>query len=230
MEIQAITGQNVGIGKVATNAKNTKQHKKNRIFLSAGREGFKRMVKENWFGLGTLLWANFYRSAKGDRKLLKRWQIGWYNAGAKDTDFWTLYHNAETGAKKRVKFAKASSEFWMLRNLQQKLINKGLGAVPAAAAALPVWVLATVKLLVAISGLLMALSAVGVGQGKGGSQFNDLASGGGLDIGQGSGVNFGQGGGGNGENGDGDGFGLQLGSIAIPLLLIGGLFFVGDKK
>lgn len=221
MEIQAITGQHVGIGKVATNAKNIKQHRKNRIFLSAGREGFKRMVKENWFGLGTLLWANFYRSAKGDRSLLKKWQIGWYNAGAKDTDFWTLYHNAETGSKKRVKFAKAASEFRILLNLQQKLINRGITGDPVTTTVvLPVWALVTIKLLVAISGLLMALSAVGVGQGK--SQFNDLANGGGLDD------IFSQGG--NGGNGNGGENGLQLGSVAIPLLLIGGLFFVGDKK
>ena len=233
MEIQAITGQNVGIGKVATNAKNRKQHIRNRAFLSLGREGFKRMVKENWFGLGTLLWANFYRSAKGDRKLLKKWQIGWYNAGAKDTDFWTLYHNAETGAKKRVKFVKATAEFQMLVNLQRKLINKGITGDPATAATMPVWAAVTIGLLKAISGLLLALSVVGLGKGKGDSDISDinqLANGGGLNFGQGSGLNFGQGGGGNGGNGEEEGSGLQLGAVAIPLLLIGGLFFVGDEK
>lgn len=226
MEIQAITGQHVGIGKVATNAINKFQHIKNRGILALGREGFKRMVKENWFGLGTLLWANFYRSAKGDRKLLRRWHIGWYNAGAKDTDFWTLYHNAETGAKKRVKFAKATAEWRILLNLQKKLINRGVtGGDPVTTAALPVWATVTIKLISSISALLLSLSAIGVGQGK--SQFNDLANGGGLDdIFKKSGNGDGDGDG----NGNGDGDGLQLGSVAIPLLLIGGLFFMGDEK
>lgn len=217
MEIQAITGQH-GIGKISWNAKNKGQHIRNRIFLSAGREGFKRMVKENWFGLGTLLWANFYRSAKGDRKLLKDWQIGWYNAGAKDTDFWTLYHNAETGSKKRVKFAKAASEWRVLLNLQQKLKNKGITGDPVTAVALPVWALVTIKLIVAITGLLMALSAVGITAGENGGNstpnIEDIIS-------EGSNGN-------GGENNFGEG--LQLGSVAVPLLLIGGLFFMGDKK
>ena len=215
MEIQAITGQH-GIGKIAWNAKNKGQHIKNRILLSAGREALKKAIKSNWFGLATLLWANFYRSAKGDRSLLKKWQIGWYNAGAKDSDFWTLYHNAETGSKKKVKFAKLSSKFGLLNKLQQKLKSKGLGA--AQAAALPVWVASLVAIISALSGLFMALSSSGISS-------DDLASGGGLDD------IFSQGGnGGNGGNGNGGENGLQLGSVAIPLLLIGGLFLMKDKK
>jgi len=213
MEIQAITGQH-GIGKVSWNAKNTKQHRRNRIFLSAGREAIKKAVKSNWFGLATLLWANFYRSAKGDRKLLKKWQIGWYNAGAKDTDFWTLYHNAETGSKKKVKFAKLSSKLGVLNKLQKKLENKGLGAVPLRGVALPVWVASLVAIVDALSGLFSSLSSAGITSGgNGGNSIPNIEDGNG-----------------NGGNGNGDGSGLQLGSVAIPLLLIGGLFLMKDKK
>ena len=227
MQVRALTG--TGIGLPTDRRVDKARHIANKGLYAIAREGFKKMVSYNVWGLGTALLSAWWK----DKALQKQWQDVWYNLGAENKDFWDLYNKAEKGYNRKkailLKLAPKKIKAFYTKATGKKISGQrvlgeaGIGVIDW------VLILATVlKLIDAISGL------IGATMGKSSKELNE----GGIqeltpeeeakilaDIKKAEEEEAKK----NADNGDG-GDSLNLG-IALPMmLLVGGALFMGNKK
>jgi hypothetical protein len=166
MQIRALTG--TGIGLPIDRRVDKARHILNKGLYAIAREGFKKMVSYNVWGLGTALLSAWWK----DKALQKQWQDVWYNLGAENKDFWNLYNKAEKGYNRKkailLKLAPKKIKAFYTKATGKKISGQrvlgetGIGFVD--------WVLiltTVLKLIDAISGLL------GVTMNKSGKELNE---------------------------------------------------------
>jgi len=234
MEVKALTGTGIGLFSVPTDRRvSNARHNLNKVTYAVAREGFKKMVEYNVWGLGTALLTAWWK----DKALMKKWQDVWFNLGAENKDWWVLYNKAEKGYNRKkailLKLAPAKIKSMYQKATKTKISGQrvlgedgGLGAVDWAV------IFANVAVLFgAISGILGAtmdksggeLADAGMEETDAQTEAEILAA---IKKAEDEAKKNENNNNNNGNGGDS----LSLG-IALPMiLLVGGALFLGNKK